>query len=245
MRGARSRALSARWHALRDAAPGRVRVLLRHGDFLSLLLLLIAVASVWAFVELADEVREGGLQGLDTRILYWLRDPMDTTRPIGPRWLAEAIRDASALGSVTVLALLVSATAAALWLEKHRPAAVWLVMAALGATGLSTLFKLFFARERPDLIAPELLPTSYSFPSGHSALSATVYLTLGAALTRVVPRASTRALVLATALLLTLFTGVSRVYLGVHYPSDVLAGWTLGLGWAALCWLIAWNIEKR
>ena len=222
----------------------RARELLRHGDFLSLVLLLTVVGAVWAFVELADELAEGELRWLDTQILHWFRNPDDLSDPLGPRWVEEMIRDATALGGVLVLTLVVAATAVALWLERHVRAAAWLLVATLGAFALSTVFKLYFARERPDILAADLLPSSFSFPSGHSFLSAAVYLTLGALLTRVVPNTRTRSFVLFMALLLTLLIGASRVYLGVHYPTDVLAGWTLGLSWAALCWLVAWNIQK-
>lgn len=224
--------------------PARLKELLRHGDFVSLLLLLIVIGCVWAFVEIADEVLEGELRQLDRGILLSLRNPANVTDPIGPRWFEELMRDATALGGILMLTLLVAAAVVVLWLEQHRRAALWLLIATLGAFALSSLFKLYFARERPDILATELLPPTYSFPSGHSMLSAAVYLTLGALLTHVVPRKRTRGFVLFMALLLTAFAGFSRVYLGVHYPSDVLAGWTLGLSWAALCWLVAWNMRK-
>lgn len=222
-----------------------IREIFRHGHFLTLALLAIVVGTVWAFVELADEMLEGELQELDARLLNFFRNPTDATDPIGPFWFEELMRDVSALGSVPVLSLLVLGVVVTLWMERRRAAAAWLTTAVLGALGISTLFKNVFARARPDLIAPELLPASFSFPSGHAFLSAAVYLTIGALLTRVVPTQGTRTFVLAMAVLLTVITGISRVYLGVHFPSDVLAGWTLGLSWAALCWLIAWNSTKR
>lgn len=222
----------------------RLKELLRHGDFLSLVLMLIVAGSVWAFVEIADEVIEGELQRLDMRVLLLFRNPSDLSDPIGPRWFEELVRDATALGGVVILSLLASTAVIALWLERRRRAAAWLLIATLGAFALSTLFKLLFARERPDILASDVLPATHSFPSGHTFLSAAVYLTLGAMLAHVVPRKRTRTFVLFVAVLLTLLTGFSRVYLGVHYPSDVLAGWTLGLSWAALCWLVAWNLRK-
>lgn len=222
----------------------RARELLRRGDFVSLVLLLVAVGSTWAFVEIADGVRDHELHEIDNLILRLFRNPADYADPVGPRWLEEAVRDVTALGSVTVLTLLVVSAVLVLWLERRRRAALWLAIAALGALLLNSAFKLLFARERPDLIAADSLPTTYSFPSGHSFLSAAVYLTLGALLTHVLPRKRTRTFVLGMAMLLTLLTGASRVYLAVHYPSDVLAGWTLGIAWAALCWLVAWNVRK-
>lgn len=218
--------------------------LLRHGDFLTLVLLAIVVGTVWGFVELADEVLEGATHEIDIRLLYLLRNPADPTDPIGPRWFEELMRDATALGSFAVLTLLTVAVVGTLWLEQHRAAAIWLAVAVVGALVFSTLFKVIFARARPDLLPAELLPASFSFPSGHAFLSAAVYLTIGALLTRVLPNRRTRIFVLSMAVLFTVLTGFSRVYLGVHYPSDVLAGWTLGLCWAALCWAVAWNLGK-
>lgn len=222
----------------------QVKELLRHGDFLTLVLLAIVVGTLWGFVELADEVMEGSLHEIDMGLLHLLRHPADPADPIGPRWFEELMRDATALGSFMLLTLLTLAVVGTLWLENHRVAAIWLTVAVLGALGLSTLFKVLFARTRPDLLPAELLPSSFSFPSGHAFLSAAVYLTIGALLTRVVPSGRSRIFVLAMAVLFTALTGFSRVYLGVHYPSDVLAGWTLGLCWAALCWAVAWNIGK-
>jgi undecaprenyl-diphosphatase len=219
--------------------------LLGRWDFLALALLAIVCGAVWGFVELAEELREGELERFDLRLLHLFRDPANPANPVGGRVVQELVRDATALGGILFLALLVTATVAVLWVEKHRRAAVWLSTATLGALALSTLFKSLYSRGRPDVIASELLPSSYSFPSGHSMLSAAVYLTVAALLIQVVPKKRTRALILMVALLLTFLTGFSRVYLGMHYPSDVLAGWTLGLAWAALCWLVAWYTRAR
>jgi undecaprenyl-diphosphatase len=130
-------------------------------------------------------------------------------------------------------------------MERQRRAASWLAIASLGASVLNVLLKSVFARERPALLDSELLPGSFSFPSGHAFLSAAIYLTAGALLTQVIAKPATRAIVLAAAVLMTVLIGLSRVYLGVHYPSDVLAGWTLGLCWAALCWAVFWNLRQR
>lgn len=219
----------------------RLKALSRHGDFLTLVLLVVVCGALWGFIEIADRLRDGEWHAIDMRLLQLLRDPENPANPIGPRWVEELVRDASALGGFLVLTLLTVGAVVTLWMEKHHAAAVWLTTAMLGAVGMSSLFKHFFARERPAIITADLLPTSFSFPSGHAFLSAAAYLTIGALLTRVLPKKRTRSFVLAMALLLTLLTGFSRVYLGVHYPSDVLAGWTLGLSWAALCWLVAWK----
>lgn len=219
--------------------------LLRQRDFLTLALAAVVVGSVWAFIELADELQEGELAAIDERLLHLLRAPGDPGDPIGPRALEVAVRDITALGGVPVLTLFVALAIVVLWMERQRVAAWWLAIASLGAAGLNVLLKNLFARDRPALLEPELLPTSFSFPSGHAFLSAAIYLTAAALLTQIIVKPATRALVLAAAALVAVLIGASRVYLGVHYPSDVLAGWTLGLCWAALCWVVFWNLRKR
>lgn len=219
--------------------------LLRQRHFLTLVLAAIAVGAVWAFIELADELREGELAAIDERLLHLLREPGNPAEPIGPRALEVAVRDITALGSVAVLTLFVALAVIVLWMERQRRAASWLAIASLGASVLNVLLKSVFARERPALLDSELLPGSFSFPSGHAFLSAAIYLTAGALLTQVIAKPATRAIVLAAAVLVTVLIGLSRVYLGVHYPSDVLAGWTLGLCWAALCWAVFWNLRQR
>lgn len=223
----------------------RLKALLRQRDFLTLALAAIVVGSMWLFVELADELREGELKAIDQYLLELLRQPGNPAAPLGPPSLEGLMRDATALGSVLVLSLFTTIAVLVLWMERQRLAALWLAAAALGAGALNVLLKQLFARDRPSLLAPELLPTSFSFPSGHAFLAAAIYLTAGALLVQIIVRPATRAVVLAAAVLVVLLVGVTRVYLGLHYPSDVLAGWALGLCWAALCWAIFWNLGKR
>jgi undecaprenyl-diphosphatase len=210
-----------------------------------LLALAIVVASVWLFADLADEVLEGDTSRFDARVLLMLRDADDPATPIGPTWLAEAGRDITAIGGTAVLMLMIAAVTGYLWLIGKR-GAMWLVLAStIGGWLLSSLLKYFFARPRPDVV-PHLADVhTASFPSGHSMMSAVVYLTLGALLTRLVGRPLVKLYLLGVACLLTGLVGASRVYLGVHYPTDVLAGWLAGLVWATLCWLVARWLQKR
>ncbi len=212
---------------------------------------LLIVGGTWGFVELADEVLEGDTQRMDERIVRALRvpdpDPLPAARPevpIGPKWLQETGRDITGLGGVAVLTLLIVAVAGYLLLiGKHH--AMWLVLAAtFGALLLSTVLKHLFDRPRPAVSHFSHVYTS-SFPSGHSMLSASVYLTLGILLTRLVSGKLMKFYFLAAAMLITFLVGVSRVYMGVHYPTDVLAGWTAGLVWALICWLIARWLQQR
>jgi undecaprenyl-diphosphatase len=110
---------------------------------------------------------------------------------------------------------------------------------------LSTALKLGFARPRPDLVPHGVRVYTASFPSGHAMLSAVTYLTLGALLARVQPQRRVKAFLLGLAIALTVLIGMSRVYLGVHWPSDVLAGWCGGAAWASLCWFVALQLQRR
>ena len=210
-----------------------------------LVAVLLIVGGTWGFIELADEVREGDTQRFDDWAVRAMRRADDPSRPIGPHWLPEVGRDLTALGGVAVLSL-TTAFVAGYLLIVRKYHAMWLVLAAtLGGLLISTLLKHLIDRARPDLVPYLSHVYTSSFPSGHSMLSAVVYLTLGALLTRLASERRVKLYFLAAALLLTFLVGVSRVYMGVHYPTDVLAGWTAGLVWALLCWLVARYLQRR
>ncbi len=164
---------------------------------------------------------------------------------MGPGWLEEAGRDFTALGGVSVLVFLTAVVVAFLSMQGKGHAAVFVVVAVASGVLLSTLLKLGFDRARPDLVPHGSIVYSASFPSGHSMMSAVTYLTLGALLARVQPRRRLKVFLLSVAVLLTVLVGVSRVYLGVHWPTDVLAGWTAGAAWASLCWMAAMWLQRR
>jgi undecaprenyl-diphosphatase len=218
---------------------------LRSQDLIVLLLMLVVVLGVWGFIELADEVVEGDTRTIDEWVLRALRTPADAADPIGPPWLEDAVRDVTALGGGAVLVLVIVAVIGFVAMQRQYHA-LWLFIAAVaGGVLLNVLLKQSFDRPRPELVPRLLRVESASFPSGHSLLSAVVYLTLGALLTRLVRGTKARLYIVTTALLLSFIVGVSRVYLGVHYPTDVLAGWTVGLVWAVLCWLVADYLQRR
>ena len=194
---------------------------------------------------LAEEVIEGDTAAFDRRILLAFRRPGDLGHTIGPPWLVETARDATALGSTIVLGLLLIAVVGYLFMVRKRHAAFLVAGAVLGGQLLSTLLKLAFERARPDLIPDAPRVFTASFPSAHAMLSAVTYLTLGALLARVQTHRSARVYLLALAILLTVLVGVSRVFLGVHWPTDVLAGWCVGAAWAMLCWMVAAWLQGR
>jgi undecaprenyl-diphosphatase len=209
-----------------------------------LLGLLLAAAGLWGFASLASEVLEGDTRALDRAILLALRNPADHADPIGPRWFEEVARDVTALGGNAVLTALTLAVIGYLVLARKRGAALLVAVSVGGGTALSSLLKLGFARPRPDLVPHAMEVYTASFPSGHAMLSAVTYLTLGALLMRVQPRWRLRLYILVLAVLATLLVGASRVYLGVHWPTDVLAGWCAGAAWALLCWLAALRLQR-
>ncbi|HEY8566087.1 MAG TPA: phosphatase PAP2 family protein [Beijerinckiaceae bacterium] len=223
----------------------RLAVRLRLNEVAPLLSLAGGSFFVWLFVAIAGEVREGDTKSFDTAILLGLRNPADPADPIGPRWFEEAARDVTALGGHVVLGLVALSTLAYLILMRRRHAALLLIAAVGGGMLLSAGLKVGFERPRPDLVAHATRVYTASFPSGHSMLSAVTYLTLGALLARTHPHRRVKAFFIVLAILITLLVGASRVYLGVHWPTDVLAGWCGGAAWAALCWFVALTLQRR
>ncbi len=205
---------------------------------------LIALA-VLAFVRLGGEVGEGETRAFDETLLLALRASGDVAQPVGPHWLQLTMLDFTALGGTAVLTLLTLLAAGFLLVQRRFGRAAFLVAAIGGGAILSGLLKSGYLRPRPALVAHLVEVSSPSFPSGHAMNSAVVYLTLGVLLARAVPERRVKAYLLGVAVALTLLVGSSRVYLGVHYPTDVLAGWTVGAAWAALCWAAAEWVRRR
>ncbi|MEY4784732.1 MAG: hypothetical protein RIR41_2667 [Pseudomonadota bacterium] len=205
----------------------------------------IAALGAFAFMAIADEALEGDTHAFDESILKALREPGEASNPIGPAWLADMMADLTALGGIAVLTLLVVGVVFYLLSVGKRGTAL-LVGGAVGSGAiLSALLKLGFDRPRPDLIAHLSHAYSSSFPSGHAMLSAVTYLTLGVLLARAHERRRTKIIVMTYGVTLTVLIGLSRIYLGVHWPTDVMAGWALGAAWAAVWWLIAWQLQRR
>jgi undecaprenyl-diphosphatase len=215
-----------------------------HTDALTLAAVVMTIIAAWCFLEVADEVAEGETRRFDEWVVRSLRHPTDPSNPLGPPWLEEVIRDLTALGGITVLVLVIGAVAGYLWIRRAYHS-IWLVLSAsLGGLLMSVLLKGIFQRPRPNL-TPHLTHVAHSsFPSGHTMNSAVVYLTLGLLLAQLADRTRSRAYFLAVATLLTVLVGLSRIYLGAHYPSDILAGWTAGATWAGLCWLVACRLRR-
>ncbi len=195
-------------------------------------------AACFAFLKIWSGVAEADSRTLDSSILLSMRVTGHPDLPIGPPWLHAAMFDISSLGSGMVLNLLILATCGFLLVKGKLKRALWLAAAAITGSIAVTLLKHGFGRPRPELIDHLVATQTLSFPSGHAANSALIYLTIAALAGDHETSRPARIYLLAVAITLTLLIGLSRVYLGVHWPSDVLAGWTFGAAWA-LAWRLA------
>lgn len=206
---------------------------------------LLLAAALWTFASIADEVVEGESHAFDKAVLLAMRMPQDLADPWGPLWLEELARDFTALGGAGVLTFLILAVLGFLLLQGKPRVAGVMIIAIGGGMVLSPVLKLGFDRPRPDLVPHEVSVYSASFPSGHALHAAVVYLTLGALLARVQPHRRLKGYVLTVSVVLMVLVGSTRIYLGVHWPTDVLAGWAAGAAWAILVWLITFWLQQR
>jgi undecaprenyl-diphosphatase len=216
----------------------------RSQNWLMLSVLAIAVLLL-AFGILAQEVSEKEPLAFDQKVMLALRNPADPSVPLGPAWLHETARDITSLGSAIVLGIITLAVVGYLFLT-HSPAVGWLMLSTvLGGVALNNLLKFAFARARPDFVTYAARVFTSSFPSGHATLSAITYLTIGALLARLHTSVMIRIYLISIAAFLILLIGMSRVYLGVHYPTDVLAGWCIGAAWAIGTWVLITWLQHR
>ena len=193
------------------------------------------------FTAIAWVVFQGRSRGFDTAAILALRNLLDS---IGPTWMAETARDVTSLGSVVVVCIVVGPFVGYLLLSGRRDSAILMLVSVAGGLMLNDVLKLVFDRPRPDLALPSIRVFTSGFPSGHAALSAVAYSMMASVLTPRAP-APLKKYMFAVAIVLIFLIGMSRIYLGVHYPTDVLAGWCVGASWALTCWAGARAIEHR
>ena len=206
---------------------------------------LVAFVCGYLVIELADEVKEGSTQTIDEWVLRSLRRDDGPAVRVGPAWLREAGLDLTALGSPVVLLLVVIAAVGFMCLRRRYGLVMFTILTTLSGWAATGLLKYWIGRDRPTIV-PHLREVSTpSFPSGHAMVSAIVYLTLGTLLMQAVAGRAAKLYCLIMAMLLTMLVGISRIYLGVHYPTDVLAGWIAGVGWALSCWTIIQYSRRR
>ena len=224
---------------------GQLAVRMAGAERMTLVILMVAAGVVVGFLELAEAVGEGDTRAFDERLLLALRTPGNPADPLGPKQFEEMMRDFTALGSTGVLTLAVLAIAGFLVMTRKAHAALFVIAAVVGGVLISQGTKWAYGRPRPDLVPHGAEVYTASFPSGHAMMSAVVYLTLGALLARTQADRRVKFYLLAVAVTGTILVGISRVYLGVHWPSDVLAGWALGSAWALICWLVMTWLQGR
>jgi len=211
----------------------------------TLISVLVVAGGLFLFAKLVDHVLEGETHAFDHAVLLACRDAGNLSDPIGPPWLEIAFRDITSLGGLTWITLVTLATVGYLLIEGKRAGALLMAASVGWGVMLSTLLKPGIDRPRPDLVPHLVAVSTASFPSGHAMLSAVVYLTLGALLSRMEARRGVKVYFLTLAVVMTFLVGVSRIYLGVHWPTDVLAGWCAGSAWAILCWRVALALQRR
>ena len=210
-----------------------------------LISVLTIAALLFVFGLIAQEVSEKEPLWFDQNIMLALHNPANPSALMGPAWFQIMGRDITSLGGTIVIGFLTFAIAGYLFLTQ-RPAVAWLILGAvLGGVALNELLKFIFMRPRPDPVAHTARLFSSSFPSGHATVSAIAYLTIGALLARLHESLTVRVYIISIAGVLILLIGMSRVYLGVHYPSDVLAGWCIGTAWAMGCWVLMTWLQQR
>jgi undecaprenyl-diphosphatase len=227
------------WRGLKAHVAARDRT-----ELLLLLGTLALLGIVLVIVNLAGAVLEGDTLDFDKRMLAALRKADNPAQPIGPAWLEMAAFDITALGGPTVLGMTVAAGVGFLVLQGMYRNAAFVFLASVGGWLLNDLLKEVFARPRPQVVPHLRQVMSLSFPSGHALTSAAIFLTLGALLMRVAQSRLVKFYIMFIAMTTTLLVGATRVYLGVHYPTDVLAGWLIGISWALFCWLLERSLER-
>lgn len=199
----------------------------------------VLLAASYVLVEVIDEVTEGETDHVDQAIVRWIAS-IDA-----PRWFEELMRDCTAFGGTLVLALVTIAIGIFLIIRKQYHALTFLLTAVVGATILSLSLKGFFHRDRPTILEHRSHTMTSSFPSGHAMISAAVWLTLAVMLSRLEKSPFMKGYFICVGAFISLLAGVSRVWLGVHWPTDVLAGWMAGSIWAVLCYFFIRFLQAR
>jgi undecaprenyl-diphosphatase len=203
----------------------------------TLIAVLLIAVGLLAFLLLGDAVRAGRTLDVDRRIILALRDPIDPGQPRGSFWTKDILHDLTALGGVAVLTLTVVVAVIFLWVNGRRRHAAVLLGTVLAATLVGQLIKSAYNRPRPDLVAYGDDFSQSSFPSGHSEIATVVWMTLALIIASLERTRIGKATAFVVCGFISLTAGATRVYFGVHWPSDVLGGWIIGSGWALIAWL--------
>ena len=205
---------------------------------LPVVLLAIVALGVFVFIQIADEMAEGELRKFDESLLLSMRIAGDPSQTWGPAWLQETAVEITSIGGYPLIMLTFAAVAGFFIVTRRYGAAAYAVLSVGSGALLSQMLKQYYGRPRPDLIDQLDTVHTLSFPSGHALVTTVAYLTLASLVTGFLTDRRARVYVISVAVFVAVIVGVSRVYLGVHWPSDVAAGWALGAAWASLSWLI-------
>ena len=214
-------------------------------ELIPLAVLLIVAGLALLFILLAGEVLHGDTTTFDRAILMATRDPANPSQPLGSPTVQNVARDITASGGVALLTFITPAVVVYLLLIGRQRVALYVIVAIGGGAIISYVLKTAINRPRPELFQHLAYVTTASFPSGHSMLSATTYLTLGALLANLQKNRRVKAYLIGLAIFITIAVGLSRIYLAVHWPTDVLAGWTAGASWALVCGFVAYSAKRR
>lgn len=206
---------------------------------------LALAGAMFVLIKLASEVAEGDTFALDKAILRGLRTTHDAAVTIGPAWLRSAMIDFTALGGAPVLSLIAILGVGYLLSVRKFSTAIFVTFSVSCGALLSALIKCLFIRPRPEIVPHLVDVSSTSFPSGHAMNSAIVYLTIAALLARSQNERGVQIYLMVSAMMIVLIVGATRIFLGVHWPSDVLAGWAVGALWAAICSLAAKALQNE
>jgi undecaprenyl-diphosphatase len=221
----------------------RRAIAVARAEFAALGALAIITLGTVTFVEIADDMTETDGQAFDQMVLHWMQPVAG--QPRGPWWLHEAAADITSLGGIAVLTLFAVVALGMLLILRKWLSALLLLIGLAGGVALSEGLKALFQRERPPAAFQAVETLNASFPSGHALLSTVFYLTVAVMMTRAFPRRRLKAYVLGVGMVFALMVGMTRVYLGAHWASDVMAGWCVGAAWAMALWLVSYAVERR
>ena len=217
-------------------SPAKKSLLRRHlPEYATEITLVLISLGLLVFATLTGEMLEGETIGFDRYLLLLFRNPANLADPIGPQSLEILVRDVTALGGVLILSLLCIFVCIYLWLHNQRKLAIFLAISVSVGSLLNSLLKWVIVRPRPDIVPHATDAALSSFPSGHAMMSTVVYLTLGALLSLSTDDRRIKIYILFWSVFLPLMVGISRLYLGVHWPTDIIAGWVAGATWSLLC----------
>jgi undecaprenyl-diphosphatase len=186
----------------------------------------LLLGAVWVFAQLAQEVLQGTTQQFDEAVLTWVAGHRSEL-------LDHVALEVTALGNFATLAVLIGIVSVFLWLTRHKISVALLMIAVAGGSILNNVLKEIFNRPRPTVVDAGTDVMTLSFPSGHAMSSFIAYACVAFLVGRLEPTRTMKVMTWSFAGLIILGVGASRIYLGVHYPSDVVAGFTAGLAWLA------------